>query len=120
MKSSFVILAFMVLLYGCGQQLTEGEIIDKRHEPANDVLMFIPVAMSCGKNCTTTMLIPYWVHDDEDWVLSVKGQTKDGDTITEDWYVTEQEYSAAPIGRRESFNENTASKDDEHVKIRKA
>jgi len=119
-RSCVLAVAFSALLAGCGRQLTEGEIVSKHHEPAQDIMMFIPIAMSCGQNCTTTMMIPYWVHDDEDWILTVTGQDEKGRTLTEDWYVTEQEYNAAPVGRHEVFDGKTASKSDEHEKLRKA
>lgn len=109
-----------VLLSGCGRELTEGEIIDKRHEPESTFVMLIPMAMSCGKNCTTTIFIPYVVHDDEDWILVVRGIDKDGEELTEDWYVSEKEYESAPVGRKEVYDDRVASRNDEHEKLRRA
>jgi hypothetical protein len=109
-----------VLLSGCGRELTEGEIIDKRHEPESTFVMLIPMVVSCGKTCTTTILIPYVVHDDEDWVLVIRGRDKDGDELTEDWYVSEKEYEAAPVGRKKVYDDRVVSRNDEHEKLRKA
>lgn len=115
---AFAILSIVVALcVGCSRQLTEGEIVGKRYEPESTFVMMIPIAMSCGNNCTTTMFFPYLVHDDEDYILTVSGSDADGDLITEDWYVDRETYDRAETGRRHVYDDSHASRDDEHEKL---
>ncbi len=120
MKLRCLTVAFCALLAaGCGRQLTQGEIVAKRYEPAEDVMMFIPMAISCGKDCTTTMMIPYLVHYDESFVLTVKGKPPhEKEEITEDWYVDKAEYERAETKAVRAYDKSAMAKTREYVKLR--
>lgn len=123
MKHSYktlLVISLTTLLLGCGRELEEGEVIGKRYEPARNFVMLIPVVTSCGKSCTNTMMIPYLVHDDEDYILTVRGTDTDGEVITESWYVDKTTYESVEEGRREVYTQVNASRDDQHERISKA
>lgn len=113
-------LLLILTFTACSNQLSEGEIISKRYEPERTFVMLVPMIYSCGNNCTSTMMIPYWVHDDEDYVITVSGYDKSGHQLTEEWFVDKQTYEAAETGRRNVFSSSYASRDDQHKKLRKA
>lgn len=68
----------LVLFSACGPQ--EGVVVRKDHHPAQTYIMFIPICNTVGKATICTPL-PYWIYDDEDWVIKVENDGKVG-TIT--------------------------------------
>lgn len=116
-----IVAGFITLLIsGCGRQLDEGEVIGKRYEPEHTYVMMIPIVISCGNNCVSTVMMPYLVRDDEDYILIVQGYNDDDELITENWYVDKKAYEKATTGRREVFTNVNASRDDDHEKLGKA
>jgi hypothetical protein len=82
---TIILLIIISLLMACNH-LKQGKIVNKHYEPTRTYTMLMPTVI--GK---TTILIPYIMHDDEDWVLTVEG-VYDGEMRTENVYVSPQCY----------------------------
>lgn len=78
-----------VILLGCNH-LEEGTVVNKHYEPMEKDLVVMPLIMSNGET-TTTMMIPYLVTDNEDYVLHIKGIYK-GEEIIEQVYTSKECY----------------------------
>lgn len=93
---------------GCEPPFKNGTVEDKRHEDPYTYLMFIPLT-TCSKDSCTTTLIPYFIFDDEDWVLTLKNCDKIENSQpvceTANLYVTEEIYNDSEIGEYVDFNE---------------
>lgn len=70
-----------------------GTVTGKLYEPANTYVAFIPITMSCGKNCFTTTMIPYTVFDGEDYKLKLRDGERRGVA-----YVSPAEYERVHVG----------------------
>jgi hypothetical protein len=97
--ASLLLLVFTVvcITVTCKHEIHDGIIIQKRHEPERTYTYIAHVHI--GK---TTMLQPRTVHDDEDWVVVVR-KIVNRDTITEDFYITKQDWECMEIGS--NFND---------------
>ena len=71
-----------------------GNITEKWYEPKTTYTMFMPLSMN-----KTIMLVPYLIHDNEDWCIKVKGIGEEGDTVVRTYYVTEQAYDTLNVGK---------------------
>ena len=67
-------------------------------EPENTYVSLIPMVISTGKTTTTT-LIPYIIHDSEDWCIKVTGIGVKGDTITRTYYVDKMAFDTLSVGK---------------------
>ena len=114
-------LLLLLTLTACGRQLDSGKVIDKYYEPAQEVMYMIPMTMSCGNNCYTTVMIPQWYYDDEDFVLVIEGHDEDQELMQESWYVLKMYYDEMKIGDHIIYNEhqNKISRVDEDQEIDK-
>ena len=117
---NIILICLVVMIAGCGRELTEGEVVGKYYEPDRTFVMLMPMAISCGQSCISTMMIPYIMYDDEDYVLIISGRDRNGNLITEEWYVDKDTYEKAETGRREVFESSGASRDDDHEKVSRA
>ncbi len=110
----FYALLGCILLMGCNH-LEEGTVVNKHYEPMEQNLVFIPLVMSNGKTTTTT-LIPYFVTDNEDYVLHIKGVYK-GEEVIEKVYTSKECYESMQNGdgwvktQYCSFSDNNNSKE---------
>ena len=93
-KIIFVLFACLILLTGCSQKITEGEIYEKE---------FLPN----GKSLYTTY-VPVTHHYPDRWRISIKSIEKndDGDYDTADYYTTEEVYNSCEVGDMFSYDEN--------------
>lgn len=79
----FVILAFVLVLTGCGD-MEAGEVTRKEYQPERTYFMMLPVQTGqiCSGNpptCVPIMgMFPFWIRDDEDWVLHLRDGDKTG------------------------------------------
>lgn len=87
----------IIMIYGCSHQIHEGKIVDKIYEPERTYVYFTP--MMCGK---VTIMIAHTGYDDEDYILRVHGH-KDKKCITENFYVSKENFNCHNIG--EHFND---------------
>lgn len=85
-------------LFGSCQKLKYGNVVEMWHEPESNYMMLMPLVISTGKT-TSTMMIPYFVHDNEDWCIKVTGIGTDGDTITRTYYVDAMAFDTLSIGK---------------------
>ena len=93
-----------------------GNVVEKWHEPESHYMMLMPMTISTGKS-TTTMIIPYYIHDNEDWCIKVTGIGVKGDTITRTYYVDEMAFDTLSVG--EFICVDGACDDDENnTKVR--
>jgi hypothetical protein len=106
------------LVWSGTPKLDEGRVVGMRYEPANTQVMMMPVVISNGRT-TTTMIVPYYIYDDEDWVLTVTGTLENGKQRTEDWYISRSAYESLEIGDEVCTTDCGASRNDPHRKERK-
>jgi hypothetical protein len=91
-----VVLALVVV--GCGG-IESGTVEKKSYEPENTYFMMLPIQTGqiCSGNpsiCTPIMsMFPFWIHDDEDYVLHLRDGEKTGKVT-----VSQQTYEATAIG----------------------
>ncbi len=86
-------------LYGCaGPKIDSGEVYDKQHEPAEDLVVMIPMVTSSGGTSTTTLL-PSVVQEDEQWILSIR-QWNEGEQRfdTNRLFVTPELFEQVAVG----------------------
>src|SRR5690242_10481196 len=91
-KNMKPLLLILLILFTSCQKMKYGNIISKHYEPENEYIYFNTIMISNGNNGFTTMMVPMYVHDNEDWVIEVSGIGVEGDSITREYYVTEQQY----------------------------
>ena len=109
-KYIIVCLMAVLLLLGCSKPpLHNTRVLDKQYEPANSFTTLMPILI--GK---TTILMPYTIYDDEDFVLNVMGYTKDGDRKCRRLYVTRDTFDEVQIG--DNVDRLTMNYTDEHRK----
>lgn len=111
------IAAFVALVLSCMPRLDNGVVVSKRYEPATSTVMIMPLILSNGKT-TTMIMVPYVVYDDPDWVLTVTGDDDRGERITEDWYISELQYSRVSVGDEVNRAKVSAKTEDPHQKTR--
>ena len=117
-RSAFALSILIALLCsGCGAKLEYGEVVAMNIEPESNQLVLIPMTISTGKT-TTTIMQQYWIFDDEDFVLTIRGHDEDGEIVTENWYVTKAEYEKTAIGDKKGYSREFASREDEHKKTK--
>ena len=118
-KIKLLSVLFVVLFCSaCTPQLKQGTVVNKAHEPERTYVSLMPIMIGCGKNCFTTMMIPYSVYDDEDFILTVKGITKEGKEITELWYVNEKLFNNSKINQEIIFSNTDVDKEDALKKLK--
>jgi hypothetical protein len=91
-------LLFSLFLLTSCQKMKCGNVVEKWHEPERIYIKFMPLTISNGKFITTTM-VPYRIHDNEDWCVKVTSIDVNGDTITKKYYVDEIAYDTLPVGK---------------------
>lgn len=99
-------LIVVVLLSGCGPSEGQGYVVEKYIEPRSQTTMSIPMTVG-----NSTIIIPYVVIDDEDFVLWLDDE---GDTFP--IYVTSQEYFATDVGDFVTFERGALH--DPPIKVR--
>lgn len=101
-----------LFLLSCQKQ-KYGTITEKWHEPARTYMMLMPV--STGK---VTVLIPYFIYDNEDWCIKVNGVTEKGDTVNRTYYVSPEAYDTLNVGKFICIDGNCNEKDNNNTKER--
>jgi hypothetical protein len=83
-----ILYILILLAVGCNP-IEEGVVVEHRHEEAKKTLVLMPTLI--GK---VPVLYPYWMFDDEDWVLIIEGENKTLKSV----YVTEECYNSLEDG----------------------
>lgn len=113
-----ILILTLMLLCGCSSKITEGEVYKKEHREAYTTTMIFPLVISNGKT-TTTMMIPYFVHYPERYVIHITA-FQDGEWVTEDFYVDKDVYDSINVGDMFLFDEDRGDMEDEpYTKERK-
>lgn len=95
--TSLLILCAVAGLCGC-DKLRYGNVIEKKHTPAYESVMMMPLIISTGKS-TIVVMVPYFIHHTESWSIDVRGLGNSGDTITRTFYVNQSGYDTMDIGK---------------------
>lgn len=95
---NLILFVLLIFAFQSCQKLKYGNVVERWHEPENSYMIFMPITTSNGKTTTTTM-VPYYVHDSEDWCIKVTGIGTKGDTITRKYYVSQAAYDTLTIGK---------------------
>lgn len=88
--------AILAALVGCGQRITQGEVIDKEFTPAHTTVMLVPIVRSNGKKTITT-LVPFTYYYSDTYWVTIEAYV-DGERKTATYRVTKDVYEAAVIG----------------------
>jgi len=78
-------------IYGCRHKIDEGYVVGKEYEPYRAWVFFMP--MRFGK---TTTLIPMIMHDNEDFIITVRGDYE-GEPKVEHFYIDKEQYYSLKI-----------------------
>jgi len=116
MKKLISLLIICISLTSCNH-LEKGEVIGRHYEPTTQDMLILPLVISTGKT-TTTMMIPYYVTDYEDYVLHIKGVHK-GKEIIERVYVTKECYNNLKDGAKWYKDDTCSFSDDNNTKERR-
>lgn len=110
----YLLIISILFLAGCANKLKEGYVIEKWHEPRTEYMMLMPMVISDGKS-VTTIYTPYWIVDNEDWVVKIRGKYK-GKVIEESVYVGEKQYECLSVSSHLKINEDCSTDDLNNTK----
>lgn len=105
-----------VFLFTSCQKMKYGNVVEKWYEPESHYMMLMPMTISTGKS-TTTIMIPYYIHDNEDWCIKVTGIGVKGDTITRTYYVDKIAFDTLSVGKFICV-EGACDDDENNTKVR--
>lgn len=116
MKKKLILILSILILTGCSNDLTKGEVIDKEYNPAYRQLVLMPVHIYNGKT-STMIMVPYWIFHEENWKIEIKCIEKDCNT-KQTYYITEKLYNEIKIGDIYEYNEKTDLKKEPTFKTK--
>lgn len=82
--SLILLLLLIILSFGCNPPMKEGKVCSKHYEAQRVMLTFLYIY-----NGNTFTPVPYWLYDDEDYIITLCEENEDGRMIYRDLYVTE-------------------------------
>lgn len=107
-----LLILVLFVLIGCSPPTLHDTFVQgKTYEPAVTFISVMPIMV--GKSM---MMIPYVIHDDEDFVLTVIGYTEDGDRKGRRLYVDKETFDSTNI--KDNVDHLTMQYKDEHDKKR--
>jgi hypothetical protein len=115
-----------LLIQGCGPKVTEGEVIGKTYQEAHTYMALIPICTTTGGQYPTTscVMIPYYMHDDADWILRLRNCDMPGESecAEGDLYVDEATFNSVEVGDYygDDPSESITTTDDSDVKQSRA
>lgn len=109
------LLLFLLLLTGCGAEITEGEVIQKEFTPAYTQLLMVPVVRSDGKTTHTAML-PYVYFYSDKWTITIRAYSEDGEEIRETFRVSEQVYDETELGSEFIYTDDMEPDEPEYTR----
>lgn len=109
------LLLFLLLLTGCGAEITEGEVIQKEFTPAHTQLRMVPVVRSDGRTPHTTML-PYVYFYSDKWTITIRAYSEDGEEIRETFRVSEQVYDETELGSEFIYTDDMEPDEPEYTR----
>jgi hypothetical protein len=109
----------LVLLSGCQNSITQGEVIEKEFTPSHTRIMVIPVVHSNGKTSYTT-LVPFTYFYPDTWKITIQSYDEEkGENLTATYRVTENVYDSVKIGDEFVYDENMEPDEPEYTRERK-
>lgn len=96
LKIFFSILLIALVLGGCSQKLTQGEVIEKKFTPAHSEVMIIPIVTSNGESISTTY-VPYVYYYSDAYKITIRDYV-DTEEQTATYRVTKEVYDNVNIG----------------------
>lgn len=107
---------------GCTKPINEGIVYEKFIEPERTWVQFVmlpQVHSSGGSTFTTYMFVPIFHHDDEDFVLRIRGTNpKTGKPDSTSFYVNQRVYDSLGIGGYVCFSSDCMERKDFDIKRR--
>ena len=95
-----------ILLSGCQNSITQGEVIEKEFTPSHTEVMLVPLVHSNGKTSYTT-LVPFIYSYSDSWKITIQSYDKEtGENSTATYRVTENVYNSVEIGSEFIYDEN--------------
>lgn len=112
-KYLLALLVSIVLLTGCSQKITEGEIYKKEYEPEETIMVMTPMAHTAGKAIYTTY-VPMYYHYPDRWCIWIKATETDSDGKyeTAKYYTTKEVYENYNIGDMFSYEKDRDSEEE--------
>lgn len=108
---AIILFALHLWLVSCNR-LKEGYVVEKYIEPEREYMMLMP--MQCGK---TTVMIPMRVHDNEDYVVKIKGYYR-GEYREESIYINPYRYDTLKSGQFFCVDNHCSREDDNNTRTR--
>lgn len=96
-KFKFCIIILILFICSCSSTIEQGKVINKYYEPERTWIQFMPMFISDGKS-SHTILIPMYMRDDEDFILSIAGLNADGEMDTACYYIMPDQYKEINVG----------------------
>ena len=112
-----MIICLIAILVSCSGGIKEGEIFSKEFTPAHTAILLMPVVVSNGKTCTTTM-VPMCFYYPDSYSVAIKNYNREAKKKdTRIVYIEKQVYDKVNIGQWYCIAENDG---DEPVRIKQA
>ena len=104
-KRIFLFCLSGILLSGCREKLTSGEIYNKEFFPASTVTVIMPIVHTNGKSNHTTYIPMIYRYPDR-WRVDIQSleADKNGKRRTTSYWVTEEVYEDCVVGGMFEFN----------------
>lgn len=119
MKKIVVLLVLLLfILTGCGQKITEGEVVAKKYSPAHSSVVLIPIVHTNGKTSYAT-IVPFIYHYSDKWEITIEAyDAEKEETVSATYRVTESVYDAVEIGAEFVYEENMEPETPEYTRER--
>ena len=91
-----IVLICALLLTGCSQKITDGEVYQKEFKEAHNEVRIIPVTIYNGKTSSVIMM-PYIYHYPDRYIVYIK-KFEDNEWKTANYYITKEIYETINIG----------------------
>nr|DAU83755.1 MAG TPA: protein of unknown function (DUF4969) [Caudoviricetes sp.] len=113
-----LLLLIPILLSGCQNSITQGEVIEKEFTPSHTEVMLVPLVHSNGKTSYTT-LVPFIYSYSDSWKITIQSYDKEtGENSTATYRVTENVYNSVEIGSEFIYDENMKPSEPEYIRER--
>lgn len=90
------ILISLFFLSSCSK-MKEGVIVDKYYRPSSEYPVTTTTYNYVGNN-SYPVINTYWVYDDEDYIIEVRGVSTKGDSISKTYYLDRTEWELKKVG----------------------
>lgn len=117
-KIFLVIIITLIILSGCSDKITSGEIIDKKYTPAYTQTIIVPVTVYTGKS-TTVIPVPYTYHYNDTWTVTIRNwndELKKYDTAT--YRIDKDTFDSITIGGQFEYVEDMEPNIPEYTRER--